>query len=70
MPIFLAHNNLGWADSLNIGGHKYFKINICRGIENENGNAYTDSTNIFYNLQYGMLKFIVNDTLIYIRNLH
>ena len=55
-----------WNDSLTIGGQKYYNVKNFTGVS---PNAI-DSTYCFYNLQYGMLKFIINDTLIYQRKLH
>jgi len=54
-----------WDDSLVIGGTKYYDIKLCKGVDSYS--KYIDSTYMFYNLKYGMLKFIVNDTLIYMR---
>jgi len=57
-----------WDDSIAIGGQTYYDIKNFRG--DDNGINYIDSTYCFYNLQYGMLKFIINDTLLYQRSLH
>jgi len=65
--IYLSHQ-YGWYDSLIIGSQKYRNINIWKGLDN--AGYYTDSTYVLYNQQYGPLKFIVNDTLIYQRTLH
>jgi len=58
-----------WNDSLTIGGEKYYNVKNFQGV-NSGSNYYIDSTYCFYNLQYGIVKFIINDTLIYERNLH
>jgi hypothetical protein len=58
-----------WDDSLTIEGGKYYNIKRCKGIS-QGSHDYIDSTYMYYNLKYGMLKFIINDTLVYQRNLH
>ena len=59
-----------WHDSLTIGGQQYYSVKNFGGIDIGSNYYYVDSTYCFYNLQYGMLKFIINDTLIYQRWLH
>ncbi len=66
---YQAHQ-VNWNDSLVIGGQKFYSVKNFQGIEIGTNNYYVDSTYCFYNLQYGMLKFIINDTLIYQRTLH
>ena len=65
---YQSHQN-EWLDSMNIGEKEYYSITYTRGVIPGTG-YYTDSTYMFYNQQYGFLKFIVNDTLIYFRSLH
>jgi hypothetical protein len=64
---FLSHQ-FDWNDSLTILGQKYYDIKRCKGVDPDN--YYVDSTYYYYNLQNGLLKFVINDTLIYQRNLH
>jgi hypothetical protein len=64
------YNNSGswFYQNLEIGGKKYSTVNSFPGFpENSLGSNYIDSTVAFYNSDYGMLKFIVNDTLALVR---
>ena len=63
-------NQVNWDDILTIGGQKYYQVKNFQGVNYASNNQYIDSTFCFYNLQYGMLKFIINDTLIYQRIIH
>lgn len=65
---YLNHQS-EWDDSLFIGGKEYYSVTRCKGL-NPGQPSYTDSSYMFYNQEYGILKFIINDTLIYQRYLH
>jgi hypothetical protein len=55
-----------WQDSIKINGFTFYDIKRCKGLD-PFSNDYRDSTYSFYNLKYGPIKFIINDTLIYHR---
>jgi len=65
---YQAHQ-VAWNDSITIGDQTFYDVKDFEGGTPGTG-QYIDSTYIFYNLQYGILKYIVNDTLIYVRNIH
>jgi hypothetical protein len=57
---------------LNIGGKDYSNVNAFYGFDEGawgDAGAYKDSTMCFYNNDFGVLKFIVNDALVYERYL-
>jgi hypothetical protein len=56
-----------WDDSLRIEGKKYYDISRWKGVSFLG--SYLDSTYCYHNLDYGILKFIINDTLIYQRKM-
>jgi hypothetical protein len=55
-----------WQDSININGFTFYDIKRFPGVD-PFSNDYKDSTYSFYNLKYGPIKFIINDTMIYHR---
>lgn len=59
-------------NELQIGQKLYSSVNSEIGFDigtyGEAG-GYVDSTTVFHNYDYGMLKFIINDTLVYERDL-
>jgi hypothetical protein len=67
-----AYNKPGkWKKSQYYIGNSLCKdVNLFTGTEDIGGSGYTDSTYCFYNLQNGILKFIINDTTVYIRQLN
>jgi len=59
-----------WHDSIMIGGQEYYSVKDFFGVNDDFSKYYVDSTYCSYNLQYGILKLEVNDTLIYLRKPH
>jgi len=66
---YAAHQLGYYDDSITIGNTKYNAVSLCKGAPDGTYN-YIDSTYMFINFQQGILKFIINDTLIYQRVLH
>lgn len=59
-------------EHLEIGGKDYSDVNVFYGFDQGSwgdAGAYKDSTMCFYNDDYGILKFILNDGLVYERDL-
>lgn len=60
-----------WAHKeMTIGGKVYKDVNLFTGRRDWFYNQYVDSTVVFYNYDYGILRFILNDTLVYERDPH
>jgi len=65
------YHKVGWYDNIKIGGNNYQQVKYFIGLQvGGDISTYIDSTYCFYNLQYGILKMVINDTLIYERKLH
>jgi hypothetical protein len=70
----LVYNNPNsfFHEKLVIGGKEYSNVNYCAGYDvgsYPEAGAYKDSTIAFYNDDYGLLRFIINDVLVYEREL-
>jgi hypothetical protein len=67
MPNIRYNNpNSFFYEKLSIGSKQYLNVNYCAGYDSY-PTGYKDSTMCFYNDDYGILKFIVNDALVYER---